>query len=93
MPKNSSRERLSSWISKNVLGKTSFIVKSYCTRSNRKTNYLNDIYMIYGRDPNGYVGILWSIAGVHNRPWFGKDIIGLIRPMSTNGVLKKANYL
>lgn len=58
-----------------------------------KLIYLNDTYMIDGRDPNGYVGILWSIAGVHDRPWFEKDIIGLIRPMSTNGVLKKSKLL
>lgn len=55
-----------------------------------KLIYLNDTYMIDGRDPNGYVGILWSIAGVHDRPWFEKDIIGLIRPMSANGTLKKS---
>ena len=58
-----------------------------------KLIYLNDTYMIDGRDPNGYVGILWSVAGVHDRPWFEKDIIGLIRPMSTNGVLKKSKLL
>ncbi len=48
--------------------------------------------MIDGRDPNGYVVIIWSIAGVHDRLWFDKDIIGLIQLMSTSGVLKKANY-
>lgn len=58
-----------------------------------KLIYLNDTYMIDGRDPNGYVGILWSVAGVHDRPWFEKDIIGLIRPMSTSGVLKKSKLL
>ena len=50
---------------------------------------LNDTYMLDGRDPNGYTGILWSVAGVHDRPWFNKPITGLVRPMSKNGTLKK----
>ncbi len=29
---------------------------------------LNDFYEIDGGDPNGYVGVMWSIAGVHDRP-------------------------
>src|SRR5690554_217242 len=51
--------------------------------------YLNDTYMLDGRDPNGYTGIMWSVAGVHDRPWFNKPITGLVRPMSKNGMLKK----
>ncbi len=51
--------------------------------------HLNDTYMLDGRDPNGYTGIMWSVAGVHDRPWFNKPITGLIRPMSKNGTLKK----
>lgn len=31
--------------------------------------YLNDKYELDGRDPNGYVGCLWSIGGVHDRAW------------------------
>jgi deoxyribodipyrimidine photo-lyase len=41
--------------------------------------YLNDKYEIDGRDPNGYVGCMWAICGVHDqvrtladrsqRPW------------------------
>ncbi len=29
--------------------------------------YLNDTYVLDGRDPNGYVGIMWSIGGVHDQ--------------------------
>ena len=51
--------------------------------------YLNDTYFLDGRDPNGYTGIMWSVAGVHDRPWFNKPITGLIRTMSLEGTLKK----
>lgn len=51
--------------------------------------YLNDTYFLDGRDPNGYTGIMWSIAGVHDRPWFNQAIFGMIRIMSTDGTLKK----
>lgn len=29
--------------------------------------YLNDKYQLDGRDPNGYVGCMWSIAGIHDQ--------------------------
>lgn len=51
--------------------------------------YLNDKYSIDGHDPNGYVGILWSICGVHDRPWFERPIFGLIRYMSYTSTSKK----
>jgi deoxyribodipyrimidine photo-lyase len=50
---------------------------------------LNDTYFLDGRDPNGYTGILWSVAGVHDRPWFDKPVHGLIRAMGKDGTLKK----
>lgn len=28
--------------------------------------YLNDRYSLDGRDPSGYVGIMWSCAGIHD---------------------------
>lgn len=49
----------------------------------------NDTYHLDGGDPNGYAGVLWSIAGVHDRPWFDRDIFGTIRYMSANGISKK----
>lgn len=51
--------------------------------------YLNDKYELDGRDPNGYVGILWSIGGVHDRAWFERPIFGKIRYMNFNGAKRK----
>ena len=51
--------------------------------------YLNDKYEFDGRDPNGYTGIAWSIGGVHDRPWFERQIFGKIRFMSYNGCKSK----
>jgi deoxyribodipyrimidine photo-lyase len=51
--------------------------------------YLNDAYSIDGGDPNGYVGILWSIVGLHDRPWFERPIFGKIRYMNESGLMKK----
>ncbi len=53
--------------------------------------YLNDKYELDGRDPNGYVGIAWSIGGVHDRAWLEKSVIGKIRYMSYNGCRSKFN--
>jgi deoxyribodipyrimidine photo-lyase len=43
---------------------------------------LNDRYETDGRDPNGYAGIAWAIAGKLDRPWFERPIFGQIRYMS-----------
>lgn len=51
--------------------------------------YLNDKYELDGRDPNGYVGILWSIAGLHDRPWFEREIYGTVRYMAASGLERK----
>jgi deoxyribodipyrimidine photo-lyase len=51
--------------------------------------YLNDRYELDGRDPNGYVGIAWSIGGIHDRAWRERDIFGKIRYMSYNGCKSK----
>lgn len=51
--------------------------------------YLNDKYSIDGGDPNGYVGILWSIAGLHDRPWFERTVFGKIRFMNAAGLRRK----
>lgn len=52
---------------------------------------LNDFYSIDGGDPNGYAGILWSVAGVHDRPWFERDVYGVIRYMNYDGLKRKFN--
>ncbi|UCC39706.1 MAG: deoxyribodipyrimidine photo-lyase [Candidatus Aminicenantes bacterium] len=51
--------------------------------------FLNDKYELDGRDPNGYVGIAWSIGGVHDRGWFPRPIFGKIRYMSYKGAQSK----
>lgn len=51
--------------------------------------YLNDRYSIDGGDPNGYVGILWSIAGLHDRPWRERSVFGQIRYMNSAGLRRK----
>ncbi|HMP67360.1 MAG TPA: deoxyribodipyrimidine photo-lyase [Candidatus Paceibacterota bacterium] len=51
--------------------------------------YLNNKYELDGNDPNGYVGIAWSIGGVHDRAWFSRPIFGKIRYMSISGCKKK----
>jgi len=51
--------------------------------------YLNNKYELDGRDPNGYVGIAWSIGGVHDRAWGERKVFGKIRYMSYNGYKSK----
>jgi len=51
--------------------------------------YLNDRYELDGRDPNGYVGIAWSIGGVHDRAWKERSIFGKVRYMSYKGVSRR----
>jgi deoxyribodipyrimidine photo-lyase len=51
--------------------------------------HLNDKYELDGRDPGGYAGIMWSIAGLHDRPWFDRPIYGQIRYMNDNGARSK----
>jgi deoxyribodipyrimidine photo-lyase len=51
--------------------------------------YLNDAYSIDGGDPNGYVGILWSIVGLHDRPWFDRPVFGKVRYMNEGGLMRK----
>ncbi len=51
--------------------------------------YLNDKYFLDGRDPNGYAGVAWAIAGKFDRPWFERPVFGQIRYMNENGARKK----
>jgi deoxyribodipyrimidine photo-lyase len=53
--------------------------------------YLNDKYLLDGRDPNGYAGIAWAIVGKFDRPWFPRPIFGTIRYMARSGAEKKFN--
>jgi deoxyribodipyrimidine photo-lyase len=51
--------------------------------------YLNDKYFLDGRDPDGYAGVAWAIAGKFDRPWFDRPIFGTIRWMSGDAARKK----
>jgi deoxyribodipyrimidine photo-lyase len=51
--------------------------------------YLNDKYQLDGRDPNGYVGCVWSIGGVHDRAWGERNIFGKVRYMNFAGCQRK----
>ena len=51
--------------------------------------YLNDRYELDGRDPNGYVGVAWSMGGVHDRAWGERPVFGKIRYMNLSGCRRK----
>lgn len=50
---------------------------------------LNDTYQLDGRDPNGYVGCMWSIAGIHDQGWAERAVFGKIRFMNYAGCKRK----
>lgn len=43
---------------------------------------LNDRYELDGRDPNGYVGCAWAIAGLHDQGWKERPVFGKVRYMN-----------
>jgi len=51
--------------------------------------YLNDKYELDGNDPNGFVGVAWSIGGVHDRPWTERDVFGKVRYMTSSNTARK----
>ncbi|XP_047444696.1 CPD photolyase [Mugil cephalus] len=53
--------------------------------------YLNDRYELDGQDPNGFVGCMWSICGVHDQGWAERAVFGKIRYMNYKGCLRKFN--
>lgn len=50
---------------------------------------LNDAYALDGLDPNGFVGCMWSIAGVHDQGWKERAVFGKIRYMNYAGCKRK----
>jgi len=52
--------------------------------------YLNDKYLLDGRDPNGYAGISWCF-GNFDRPFRERNIFGKIRYMSYEYLANKFN--
>jgi deoxyribodipyrimidine photo-lyase len=55
----------------------------------RTAQYLNDKYELDGRDPNGFVGVGWSIMGIHDQGWKEREVFGKIRYMNYNGCKRK----
>ena len=51
--------------------------------------FLNDRYNLDGRDPNGYVGCMWSIGGIHDMGWAERAVFGKIRYMNYEGCKRK----
>ncbi|KAL8273292.1 hypothetical protein Esti_002793 [Eimeria stiedai] len=51
--------------------------------------FLNDKYSLDGTDPNGVVGCMWSIAGVHDQGWGERPVFGKIRFMNLAGCRRK----
>lgn len=51
--------------------------------------YLNDKFNVDGRDPNGFVGVGWSIMGIHDMGWKEREVFGKIRFMNYNGCKRK----
>lgn len=51
--------------------------------------YLNDKYAYDSPAANGYVGILWSIGGLHDRAFAERPVTGKIRSMTYNGAKSK----
>lgn len=50
---------------------------------------LNDRYAFDAPSANGYVGILWAITGLHDRPFPDFFVTGKIRRMTNSGLHKK----
>ena len=51
--------------------------------------WLNDKWELDGRDPNGYVGCMWSVAGIHDQGWGERAVFGKIRYMNFAGCKRK----
>ncbi|XP_028986920.1 CPD photolyase isoform X2 [Betta splendens] len=51
--------------------------------------YLNDRYNLDGQDPNGFVGCMWSICGIHDQGWAERPVFGKIRYMNYSGCKRK----
>ncbi len=51
--------------------------------------YLNDKYAYDSPSANGYVGILWAIAGLHDRVFIDYPVTGKIRRMTFDSLKRK----
>jgi len=55
----------------------------------QETLRLNDRFALDGNDPNGFVGVMWSIAGIHDQGWGERKVFGKIRYMNYAGCKRK----
>lgn len=53
----------------------------------RAAQYLNDKYALDGKDSNSFVGVGWSIMGIHDMGWKERPIFGKIRFMNYSKLL------
>ena len=53
--------------------------------------YLNDKYAYDAPSANGYVGILWAIAGLHDRAFIDYPVTGKIRRMTSDSIKRKVD--
>lgn len=47
-------------------------------------------YFLDGRDANSYTGVAW-VFGNHDRPFFDREIFGVVRTMTASGLERKAD--
>lgn len=52
--------------------------------------YLNNKYLLDGRDPSSYAGAGW-VFGLHDRPWNQRTVFGKVRSMTASGLKRKFN--
>jgi len=51
--------------------------------------YLNDRFSLDGNNPNGFVGCMWSVCGIHDQGWGERPVFGKIRFMNYAGCKRK----
>jgi deoxyribodipyrimidine photo-lyase len=62
-------------------------MRSHCNAAVASQNSAR--FSLDGRDPNGYAGLAWSIAGIHDMGWAERPIFGKIRYMNYDGCRRK----
>jgi deoxyribodipyrimidine photo-lyase len=56
----------------------------------RTALYLNNKYLLDGRDPNSYAGVAW-VFGNHDRGWREREVFGKVRYMNAAGLERKCD--
>lgn len=56
--------------------------------AHRTALYLNNKYLLDGRDPSSYANVGW-LFGLHDRPWGEREIYGTVRSMTAAGLERK----